>query len=111
MFENLFTCFLFLLILLILFFINTILGILIGTKTVGFNLKKLLYGILKGIIAGVCILAFFLCLEITPLILKRINIELPSDIVTFTEFIGICLTAYKKYLLDCFDKIKKIFEL
>ncbi len=110
MLDNFITTTLFLLVLSLLFIINTVLGILIGTKTEGFNLKKLLYGILKGIIAAICVIGFCFAIEITPVILKRIDIELPSDIITFVEFIGISTTAYKKYSLECFEKIKKIFN-
>lgn len=110
MFDNFITSTLFLLVLGLLFTINTVLGVLIGTKEEGFNLKKLLYGILKGIIASLCIVGFCFVIEITPIILKRIEIELPSDIVPFVELIGITMTAYKKYTKECFEKIKKIFE-
>ena len=110
MLDNFITSTLFLLVLGLLFIINTVLGVLIGTKEEGFNLKKFLYGILKGIIAALCIVGFCFVIEITPIIIKRIEIELPSDIVTFVELIGITMTAYKKYTKECFEKIKKIFE-
>lgn len=109
MLDNFITSTLFLLVLCLLFLINTILGILIGTKEEGFSIKKLLYGLIKGVIAAICIIGFCFVIEITPVILKRIDIQLPSDIVTFIEMMGITLTAYKKYSLECFEKIKKIF--
>ena len=110
MLDNFITSTLFLLVLGLLFIINTVLGVLIGTKEEGFNLKKFLYGILKGIIAALCIVGFCFVIEITPIILIRIEMELPSDIVKFVELIGITMTAYKKYTKECFEKIKKIFE-
>lgn len=110
MFDNFITSTLFLLVLGLLFIINTVLGVLIGTKEEGFDLKKLLYGFLKGGIAALCIIGFCFVIEITPIILKRIDIELPTDIITFVELMTITVTAYKKYTIDCFEKIKKIFE-
>lgn len=110
MFDNFITSTLFLLVLGLLFIINTVLGVLIGTKEEGFDLKKLLYGFLKGGIAALCIIGFCFVIEITPIILKRIDIELPTDIITFVELMTITITAYKKYTIDCFEKIKKIFE-
>ena len=110
MLDNFITSTLFLLVLCLLFVINTVLGILIGTKEEGFRIKKFLYGLLKGGIAAICIMGFCFVIEITPVILKRIDIQLPSDIVTFVEMMGITLTAYKKYSLECLEKIKKIFE-
>lgn len=109
MLDDFITIVLFLLVLGLLFTIDTILGVLIGTKEEGFNFKKFLYGLLKGGIAALCVIGFCFVIEITPIILKRIDIELPSDIITLTEFMGVTFTAYKKYALDCLEKIKKIF--
>lgn len=110
MLNNFITSTLFLLVLGLLFIINTVLGVLIGTKEEGFDLKKLLYGFLKGGIAALCIIGFCFVTEITPIILKRVGIELPGDIINFVEIMTITVTAYKKYTTDCFEKIKKIFE-
>ncbi len=109
MLDNFITSALFLLVLCLLFVIDTVLGVLIGTKEVGFNFRKLLYGFLKGGIAALCVVGFCFVIEITPVILKRIGIELPNDIITLVEFMSITLTAYKKYSLDCLEKIKKIY--
>lgn len=108
MLDNLVTQILFLLVLGLLFTINTILGVLIGTKEEGFNFKKFLYGFIKGGVMAICILGFCFAIEITPIILKRIDIELPDNIITLTELMGVTLTAYKKYALECFEKMKKI---
>lgn len=110
MLDNFITSTLFLLLLGFLFIVNTILGIYLGSKETRFDFKKLLSGILKGIIIAFCIISFCFVIEVVPTILKRIGIELPSDLITLTEMMGITLTAYKKYVLDCFDKIKKIFN-
>ena len=109
MFDDLITLVLFLLVLGLLHVIDTILGVLIGTKEEGFKLKKFFYGFLKGGVVAICIAGFCFAIEITPIILKRIDIELPNDLVTLTELIGVTLTVYKKYVLECFEKIKKIF--
>lgn len=109
MFDNFITSALFLLVLCLLFVIDTVLGALIGTKEVGFDFKKFLYGFLKGGIAALCVIGFCFVIEITPIILRRIDIELPNDIITLVEFMSITLTAYKKYSLECLEKIKKIF--
>lgn len=109
MLDDFITLVLFLLVLGLLFTIDTILGVLIGTKEEGFNFKKFLYGFLKGGVMAICIAGFCFAIEITPIILKRIDIELPSDIITLAELMGVTLTAYKKYALECFEKIKKLF--
>lgn len=110
MFESFITSNLFLLVFSLLILIDTILGITIGIQKEGFNLKKLLYGILKGLIIGLCIVVFCFLIEIIYIILKRINIELSNDIIYFVEFIIITITVYKKYVLEIIKKLKKIFN-
>lgn len=85
---------------------NIIFGAVIGSKRKRFNPKKLLEGIVKAVLFCLAFLGFCFCIEILPNILLRIDIELPSNLITLIEIVGITLTAYKKYALDCYEKIK-----
>lgn len=102
---------LFFMILICLFLINTILGIFLNTSKEGFCLKKFFYGFLKLFIVSICSFLYLLILEITPIILNRIGIDITSDMVCMFEFLSLFLTVYKKYSLDIFDKIKNILNL
>ena len=111
MIENLMTIFYMLILLGIVVVINIILGTLIANKKKQFNLKKLLYGVLKAIIITLCILLFCLSLELLPSVLGRVGIKIPSELVSVVEIILTTLTAYKKYATDCYDKFKILLNV
>lgn len=90
---------------------NIVLGTVIGTQKTKFNWKKLGKGILKAFLFLISFLAFCCCVEVMPTILLRIDIEIPSNLITLIEIVGVTLTAYKKYALDCYEKIKIILDV
>lgn len=90
---------------------NTILGVLDATKKNEFDIKILLNGLLKAFILTLGILLLSLSLELLPLVLGRVGIEIPSGFTNTIEIILIGFTAYKKYVLDAIDKIKKLLNV
>ena len=111
MINNLLTVFYMMILLGIAIFINTTLGALKASKKKEFNFKKLLNGVLKGIILTLCVLLLSLSLELLPVILGRVGIEIPSDFTNVIEIVFIGFTAYKKYVLDSIAKIKKLLNV
>lgn len=91
--------------------INTVLGSILANKRNEFDIKKFFKGIVKAITIALCILLFCVTLELVPVVLSRVNIEIPSDLITVLEIVLTTLTAYKKYAVDCFDKFKKILDV
>lgn len=91
--------------------INTILGVVIANKYSEFSWKKLLTGTGKAIIILLCVLLFCVSLELVPIVLHRIKIEVPGDLITVIEIVITTLTAYKKYANDCFKKFKIILDI
>ena len=98
-------------ILLVLNVSNIVLGAVIGSKKEGFSWKKIREGILKIFLFSFSFLAFCFCIEVTPIVLGRINIAIPTDIISLVEILGITLTAYKKYVKDCYEKIYTILDI
>ena len=90
--------------------INTILGIVIANAKLEFDWKVLWKGISRALIILVCVLLFCLCIELMPIVLIRVGIEVPKDLITVLEIILITLTAFTKYASDCFEKFKKIIN-
>lgn len=111
MFENILTELLLLLVLGILVVINTVLGTLIANKKSEFNWRKFGQGILKAFVIALCIGLFCLCVELVPVILTRVDINIPGDLITVFEVLMVSLTAYKKYAADCFEKMKIILNV
>lgn len=95
----------------IMILINTVLGAVIANKTNTFNKSKLFKGIGKAITIVICIMLFCITLELVPIVLARVGITIPNDLITVLEIISTTFTAYKKYALDCFEKFKVILKL
>ncbi len=111
MLNNLITIAMLLAVLGALYITNTILGAVIGSQKTKFEWKKIGKGMLKAFLFCLSFLTYCFCLEILPFILMRINITISSDIITFFEIVGITLTAYKKYAVDCYEKLKNILGI
>lgn len=87
---------------------NIVLGAVVGSQKTKFSWKKIFKGMLKAFLFCLCFLSYCFCLEVLPLILIRIEITVPNDVITVLEIIGITLTAYKKYTKDCYEKLQII---
>lgn len=111
MLNNLITIVMLLAVLGVLHITNTVLGAVKGSQESKFEWKKIGKGMLKAFLFCLCFLAYCFCLEILPIILLRIEITIPNDLITFLEIVGITLTAYKKYTKDCYEKLKVILDV
>lgn len=111
MVNDLITILMLLSILGVLYVTNTVFGAVIGTQKEKFSWDKIKKGMLKAFLFCLSFLAYCFCLEIMPVILLRIGIEVPSDIITIFEIVGITLTAYKKYVNDCYEKLQIILDI
>lgn len=108
MINNLLTTAMLLAVLGVLHITNTVLGAVIGSQETQFEWKKIGKGMLKAFLFCLSFLTYCFCLEVLPIILVRIDVAIPNDIITFLEIVGITLTAYKKYTLDCYAKLQII---
>lgn len=96
------------LILSITILINTILGAFLATNKKEFDIKKLFKGIFKAIIIMVCLILFCVSLELLPIPLNSLGVQIPDEVPTLLQISITILTAYKKYAVDCFNKFKTI---
>ena len=92
----------------IVIMINTILGVIIANTKLEFNWKKFWKGIGKALIILICVLSFCVCIDLIPIVLARVNIAIPEDLVTVLQIILVTLTAFTKYAKDCFEKFQII---
>ena len=111
MVDNLMTIIYMLIMLAIVISVNTILGVIIANKNKKFDWKKLVKGISKALVITLCMVLFCFTLELVPVILARIGVEVANELITVAEVVLITLTAYKKYAFDCLDKFKEIIGI
>lgn len=109
--NNLLTIVMLLAVLGVLHITNTILGAVIGSQETQFEWKKIGKGMLKAFLFIISFISYCFCLEVLPIILARVEIAIPADLITFLEIIGITITAYRKYTVDCYNKIKTIMGI
>lgn len=109
--ENLDAVVLLIIVTAMLYLINIVLGTILGTHQVGFNLKKFLFGFLKGTIASLCIFAFCYALNLLALTLKLVDIVVSVDVLTIVEVIVVLSTWAIDLSNEIFEKVKSLKEL
>ena len=109
--ENLDAVVLLIIVTAMLYLINIVLGTILGTHQVGFNLKKFLFGFLKGTIASLCIFAFCYALNLLALTLKLVDIVVSVDVLTIVEVIAVLSTWAIDLSKEIFEKVKSLKEL
>lgn len=111
MFNDIITIIMLLSVLGVLYCINTTLGLMLKTKGQKFDFTAFKNGLIKALVIALCIVGFCFCLESMPVILSRVGIVIDDTFITVLEVLGVMITAYKKYANDCYDKVKKLFNI
>ncbi len=110
MFNDIITIIMLLSVLGVLYCINTTLGIMLKTKGQKFNFIAFKNGLVKALVIAICIVGFCFCIESVPIILSRVGIVIEESVITVLEVLGIIVTAYKKYVSDCYEKVNQLFK-
>ncbi len=95
-----------------LYFTNIFFGTIIGTKTMGFNLKKFLFGILKAL--GCCSGIFLFCylLNLFSLGMNLTNlITVKAEVTSTIEVIAVLYIWIIDLSKEVLDKIKSMKDL
>ena len=95
----------------LLYLVNIALGTILGTREVGFNLKKFLFGFLKGIIAAALIFVFCYSLNLLSLTLALVDITVSVDVITVLEVVGVLAIWDIDMAKEVIEKIKSLKEL
>ena len=95
----------------ILYLINILFGTILGTINIGFDLKKFLFGFVKGALASLCIFAFCYSLNLLSLTLALVDIIISVDVLTVLEVITVLAVWDIDLSKEIFDKIKSLKEL
>lgn len=111
MFNDIITIIMLLSVLGVLYCINTTLGIMLKTKGQKFNFIAFKNGLIKALVIAICMTGFCFCIESMPVILSRVGIVIDETFITILEILGIMVTAYKKYVGDCYEKVKQLFKV
>ena len=92
--DDLTTAFMGMAILVVLFLINTLLGIYRGTKNEGFKIKKLIEGVIKNLFCLMLpLFMFYAVLDLIPLWFERVGISGLQNIVSFFQAMLVIFVA------------------
>ena len=112
--DNLATVVLMLIVVDSLYLINILFGTVVGTfgKNGKFDLKKFLFGFLKGFLASCGVFALCYVLNLFALVLQLTNdITISTDIITTAEVIIILVTWALDLVKDIIEKVKSLKTL
>lgn len=94
-----------------LMILNIILGGVMANEAGTFDKATFWRGVKKAILVFLVMVVFSLILEVTPIILARIEMQIPADLPTYMEVIAIVIVSYVKYAKGIVDKLKTLLGL
>ena len=109
--QNLFSTVIMCLVMAILILLNMALGAIMAWGEGTFNLERFLLSLAKGLLIVLCGIVYCECLDVLPLLARMLDIELPSDVMTFAEVIGIGYVCIRKYAKECLEKFKTLLSI
>ena len=109
--TNLFSTVIMCLVMAILILLNMALGAIMAWGEGTFNLERFLLSLAKGLLIVLCGIVYCECLDVLPLLARMLDIELPSDVMTFAEVIGIGYVCIRKYAKECLEKFKTLLSI
>ena len=109
--TNLFSTIIMCLVMAILICLNMALGAIMAWGEGTFNLERFLLSIAKGFLIVLCGIVYCECLDVLPLLARMLGIELPADVMTFAEVVGIGYVCIRKYAKECLEKFKTLLNI
>lgn len=91
-----------------LILINTLLSSISAWNFGDWSSKKFWTGIIKNILIAVCMILFFLVLEVLPFALQRTGIIIPNDLISILEVLGMIVVCIVKYVKDIYKQFMKL---
>lgn len=109
--TNLFSTIIMCLVMAILICLNMALGAIMAWGEGAFNLDRFLLSIAKGLLIVLCGIVYCECMDVLPLLARMLGIELPADVMTFAEVVGIGYVCIRKYAKECLEKFKVLLNI
>lgn len=88
--------------------LNIVLGAVMAGLSQDWSWKKFLNGVINAILVALCLLVFCVILDVLPMILGRVGIVVPEDLITMAQVLAVVGVAIKKYASDILQKITDI---
>lgn len=107
--SNLLTLILSLVLLGSLMLTNMILGGIMSATVGEFDKARFFRSVIKALLIVLCVCVYYCCLELMPILLVKIGIDVPSDLVTTIEVLLVVVASFTKYAKEIFAKLMTLF--
>lgn len=109
--DNLLTLILSLVLLGGLMLTNMILGAIMSATIGEFDKSRFFRSVVKALLIVLSVCVYYCCLELMPMLLTKVGIDVPSDLVTTIEVLLIVVASFTKYAREIFQKLLTLFDV
>lgn len=90
---------------------NMILGAVMSATVGEFDRARFGRSIIKALLILFAVCIYYACLELMPILMTYIGIEIPEDLVTTIEILLIIVASFTKYAKEIFSKLLTLFDV
>ena len=90
---------------------NMILGAIMSATIGEFDRSRFMRSVVKALLIVLSVCVYYCCLEIMPMLLVEVGIEVPEDLVTTIEILMIVVASFTKYAREIFKKLLTLFDV
>ena len=90
---------------------NMILGGVMSATIGEFDKARFGRSVIKALLILFAVCVYYACLELMPILMTYVGIEIPEDLVTTVEILLIVVASFTKYAKEIFSKLLTLFDV
>lgn len=90
---------------------NMILGAVMSATVGEFDKARFGRSIIKALLILLSVCVYYACLELMPILLTYVGIDVPEDLITTIEVLLIIAASFTKYAKEIFNKLLTLFDV
>lgn len=90
---------------------NMILGAVMSATIGEFDKARFGRSIIKALLILFAVCIYYACLELMPILMQYVGIDIPEDLITTIEILFIIVASFTKYAKEIFSKLLTLFDV
>lgn len=90
---------------------NMILGAVMSATIGEFDSSRFKRSVVKALLIVLSVCVYYCCLELMPMLLVKVGIDVPADLVTTIEVLMVVVASFTKYAREIFQKLLTLFDV
>lgn len=90
---------------------NMILGAVMSASIGEFDKSRFQRSVIKALLILFATCIYYACLELMPILMTYVGIDIPEDLVTTIEILLIVVASFTKYAREIFTKLLTLFDV